>query len=155
MDKHDARSSSTIVAGPHAYTGVCHCGAVRFRAELDLSAGTGRCNCSICQKSSVTSAIAKPSNFDLLSGSDHLGTYEWGGNISRRYFCKDCGIHAFARGHVAELGGDYVSVNVNTLDDVEITEVAVVHWDGRHNNWQAGPRPSPWPVHATSPSADG
>ena len=25
---------------------------------------------------------------------------------------------------------------------------SVIYWDGRHNNWEAGPRPTPWPVSA-------
>ena len=38
----------------------------------------------------------------------------------RRYFCKHCGIHCFGRGHLEVLGGDYVSINLNTLDDVDL-----------------------------------
>jgi hypothetical protein len=39
-----------------------------------------------------------------------------------------------------------VALNVTTLDDVDPNTLAVVHFDGRHNNWMAGPRPAPWPV---------
>src|SRR3954449_4819157 len=88
------------------YTGGCHCGAVRFEAELDLSAGATRCNCSICTKVAQTSNHTRPERFTLLSDPAAMSFYEWGGKIARRFFCKACGIHCFARGHLAELGGD-------------------------------------------------
>jgi hypothetical protein len=133
-------------AGPRNHTGSCHCGAVRFEVTADLSAGASRCNCSICLKVAQIGTIVKPEAFALLAGEDSLSTYAWGAKISRRYFCKHCGIHGFARGHLAQLGGDYVSVNLNCLDGVEIHELSVKHWDGRHNNWGAGPRATPWPI---------
>jgi hypothetical protein len=130
-------------AGTHR--GSCHCGAVRFQVDVDATKGS-RCNCSICTKVAQTGGIVKPGAFALLSGEDSLSTYEWGHKISKRYFCKHCGVHCFARGHLAELGGDYVSVNLNCLDDVELASVGLSFWDGRHNNWQAGTRSTPWPM---------
>ncbi|SRR6266542_1100201 len=80
----------------------------------------------------------------------HGWRVEWGAKISRRFFCKTCGIHCFARGHLAEVGGDYVSINLNCIDDLDPNELNVSYWDGRHNNWHAGPRSTPWPISASS-----
>jgi hypothetical protein len=97
---------------------------------------------------SQTGAITKPDAFRLLEGESSVSEYAWGRKTSTFYFCKHCGIHVYGRGHLAELGGDFVSVNVNTLDDVDPNTLPLVHWDGRHDNWHAGPRPQPWPVSA-------
>lgn len=131
--------------------GSCHCGTVRFEAAVNLQpGGPSRCNCSICSKVSSIGALIAPHDFRLLAGEDCLSEYVWGGQVSTRYFCKRCGIHCFARGHLAELGGDFVSINVNTLDGVDLAALELVYWDGRHDNWHAGPRSTPWPLEATS-----
>lgn len=132
--------------GLRRHAGGCHCGAVRFEVETDLAAGASRCNCSVCTKISTIGQIVKPEAFRLLSGAESLSRYEWGAKISTRFFCSRCGIHCFGRGFLAELGGDYVSVNVNCLDGADPGLLKVVHWDGRHDNWEAGPRPTPWPI---------
>jgi hypothetical protein len=130
------------------HQGGCHCGAVRFEVEHEVARGATRCNCSICTKVSQTSSILKPAAFRLLAGEHALATYEWATRTAQRYFCKHCGVHCFGRGHLPQLGGDFVSVNWNCLDDVDPSEVSVVHWDGRHDNWQSGPRSQPWPIFA-------
>jgi hypothetical protein len=138
MDANDR-----LPTGVKQHRGSCHCGAVRFEVDIDVSRGS-RCNCSVCTKTGVTGGIVKPSAFALIAGEESLGTYEWGAKISKRFFCKRCGVHCFGRGHLDEVGGDYVSVNLSCLDDVELTETKLTYWDGRHNNWQAGTRDTPW-----------
>src|SRR5687768_555229 len=118
------------------HQGSCHCGAVKFEVEVDATQG-GRCNCSICTKVNAVSAIAKPDALTIKQGESELSSYVWGHKVSTRYFCKHCGVYVFARGHLAELGGDYVGVYLTALDDIEPAEIALTHWDGRHDNWQA------------------
>lgn len=96
--------------------------------------------------------MVKPEAFALVSGSQSVTAYEWGAKSAQRCFCKHCGVHCFGRGHLKELGGDYVSINLNTLDDVDPATIRVSHWDGRHNNWQAGTRAERWPLRTTSNS---
>jgi hypothetical protein len=128
------------------HQGSCHCGAVRFQVTADLTRGGSRCNCSICTKIGGLGVIVAPEALRVLSPEEELGEYVWGANISRRYFCKRCGIHTFSRGHLAELGGAFAGVNLNTLDDIDSAQLGVAYWDGRHNNWMAGTRPTPWPI---------
>ena len=57
------------------YQGSCHCGAVRFAADLDLAQPTFRCNCSICRRNRFWVAVARPEGFRLLAGQAELTEY--------------------------------------------------------------------------------
>lgn len=132
---------------PRKHSGSCHCGAVKFEVEVDASAGM-RCNCSICTKIGLVMGIVKPEAFRLLAGEPSLLSYEWGGKTAKRYFCKSCGVSVFSRGNLPEIGGAYVCVSYNALDDVDPADVKISYWDGRHDNWQGGTRDTPWPINA-------
>jgi len=54
------------------YSGSCQCGAVRFEADLDVGAGTGKCNCSICTKTRLWSIKARPEAVRLIAGDGGL-----------------------------------------------------------------------------------
>ncbi|MCA9675483.1 MAG: GFA family protein [Kofleriaceae bacterium] len=124
------------------YHGTCHCGAVRYRVTLDLRQGTGRCNCSICRKTRKWGAHVKPAAFELLAGDDVLGDYQFGTLQGHHRFCRRCGIHVFGHGHIAEIGGDFVSVNLGCLDDADDAELAaapVRFFNGRDDAWLEPP----------------
>jgi len=125
------------------YTGSCHCGAVRFEADLDVGAGTGKCNCSICTKMRFWSVQAKPEAFRLIAGDSDLTDFRGANEVAHHLFCKRCGVHAFEWVDVPNMtGGKYFNINVACLDGLDIDELmaaTVTYFDGRNNDWRSRP----------------
>lgn len=86
--------------------GGCHCGggSLAGRARRD-----DRQPLQLLRLHEINqlSGRVKPDALRLLTPESALGAYAWGGKIATRYFCKTCGVHCFAKGHLAELGGDF------------------------------------------------
>ena len=80
--------------------GGCHCGSIRYEAEVDPTA-VGVCHCTDCQTFSGAAfrvvVPAKKENFRLLSGAPrtYVKTAE-SGNKRAQVFCAECGTHIYA-----------------------------------------------------------
>jgi hypothetical protein len=129
------------------YRGSCHCGAVRYEVDLDLSRGTNRCNCSICTKARAWFTFVKPEQFHLLSGEDAQTEYQWtppgrpGPSLHYR-FCRTCGIRTFASGDAEFMDGKFYALSVASLDDVNSAELGAAPMrfvDGRHDRFDQAP----------------
>jgi hypothetical protein len=112
------------------FDGGCHCGRVRFRVTAELN-GIAYCNCSVCTKKGFLHLIVAPGQFELLSGEDALSTYQFNTGTAKHTFCRHCGIHPF---YVPRSDPDKIDVNVRCLDDIDLTAITVLPFDGR--NWE-------------------
>ena len=123
------------------FTGGCHCGAVRYEAELDLTQGTVRCNCSICSKARAWLTAVGPDDFRLLKGEAALSDYQFGPHRIHHMFCTTCGIKTFGRASGPD-GKDFIAVLVSTLENVPDAELAaapIMFVDGRNDDFEKAP----------------
>ncbi len=120
------------------YHGSCHCKAVTFEVDLDLAAGTGKCNCTYCAKNRWWNAKVKPDAFRALSGEDQLSCNQPAGRPFTS-FCIHCGVVPFVRIAAAEWNdGECVAIGLTCLDDVDpavLAQAPVTYFDGLHDNW--------------------
>jgi hypothetical protein len=110
------------------YTGGCHCKKVRYEVNLELS-DVLECNCSHCQIKGLLLAFVPAGDFTLLSGEDSLTEYRFNKLVLRHLFCEDCGVQSFSYGE--KDGVSMVGINVRTIDDVELSDLNRVPFDGK------------------------
>ena len=129
------------------YQASCHCGAVRYQADIDLAKGANKCNCSLCTKSRAWFAFVPGALVRNITGDDRLADYRWTPPgkpepFLHFQFCKTCGVRAFGWGDHPSFGGKFYAVPVAALDDVDPDELAAApinYIDGRHDNFNTAP----------------
>ena len=110
--------------------GGCHCGAVRFEAEvLEPPVPALDCNCSVCRMTGFLHIVVPHEKFELITGRDALTSYRFGTGTADHLFCVRCGVKSFyqPRSHP-----EAWSVNANCLD--QPVELAIERFDGA--NWE-------------------
>lgn len=111
-----------------SYSGGCHCGAVRFSADADLS-GAITCNCSICRKAGLVLTFTPAAHFKLEQGAGNLTDYMFGKKTIHHVFCATCGVRPFGRGTGPD-GREMIAINVRCLDGVDVGELSPRPFDG-------------------------
>src|SRR5258708_16554461 len=103
--------------------GSCQCGAVRYEADVDLSKGTIRCNCSICTKARAWFTFAGGEHFHLLAGESNMSSYQWtppgrpSPGLTYRV-CRSCGVRIYATGDADFSGGKFYALAVATVANI-------------------------------------
>lgn len=112
------------------HQGGCHCGQVRFEAELELE-GLLTCNCSICGKTGAIMAFIPREKLKVLSGEEQLTDYQFGKRRIHHLFCSVCGVRGYGEGPGPD-GKPWAMVNVRCLDGVDVHVLPVERrHDGR------------------------
>ena len=115
--------------------GGCHCGRVRFRAQVDLEL-LSQCSCSICTKKGILHLPVSTADFALLRGKNALTVYTFETGVAQHPFCAQCGMHPF---YVPRSQPDRVTVNARCLDGIDGPALKPTRFfDGRH--WEDAQR---------------
>ena len=109
--------------------GGCHCGAVRYTVETDLST-VMECNCSHCAKKGFLLTFVPPEKFDLQADRASLTEYRFNTHNIAHVFCPTCGVQSFAEG-VGPGGQPMRAINVRCLEDVDLAGLKITPVDGR------------------------
>ena len=117
------------MAETKSYSGSCHCGAVTYDVDLDVS-GAVKCNCSICSRLGAVLAFAPRSKLTLKSGEDALVDYQFGKKRLHHRHCRTCGIETFAEGAMPA-GTPTVAINLRCIDGMDVDKLSPRPFDGR------------------------
>jgi len=112
------------------YEGGCHCGAVRFRVDVEDHVAL-ECNCSMCTKMGYLHVIVPPERFAILQGQEALTTYTFNTHVAKHMFCRVCGVHPFYR---PRSHPDDWDVNALCLDGDAASRFRVEPFEGK--DWE-------------------
>ena len=108
------------------YTGSCHCGAVEFSLNGDLSSAL-KCTCSICKRKGTPMVAADEGSFKPIKGEELLSSYTFGSGIAEHFFCSKCGIYTH---HRTRRNPKAFRVNAGCLEGVDPLEIQAQVFDG-------------------------
>ena len=113
------------------HAGSCHCGALAYEVETDLSTVI-ECNCTHCYRKGLWLTFVKPDAFRLTAEPEHPAEYLFNRHNIHHAICPTCGVEPYGRG-VGPDGQAMVAINIRTLTDIEPFSVRpTMQFDGRN-----------------------
>lgn len=117
--------------------GGCHCGQIRFRAELDPKQ-VEICHCTDCQSLSGsayrTVAPADANSFELLCGKPKLyAKLAEDGSQRMQAFCPECGSPLYSAPPGGETG--YFGIRVGAIDQRDQLVPKAQYWARSAQPW--------------------
>jgi hypothetical protein len=110
----------------------CHCGKVRFEAQLPAELRGVRCNCSICAAKGAVMVYVPLAALTVTAGEDAMSCYRFNTMVATHWFWSQGGIHCF---HQARSKPEFYGINAVCIEGVrpyeDFAEVPVV--DGVHH----------------------
>ena len=94
-------------------SGGCHCGAVRWEADVRADSVVHCCNCSMCNRVGFEHVIVPAKHFRLVAGEDDLTTYTFNTGVAQHRFCTICGVKSF---YIPRSNPDGVSLNYRCME---------------------------------------
>jgi hypothetical protein len=123
------------------YTGACHCGAVVFRVDAEITELT-TCDCSLCVMRNALMAKIPQDSLTIVEGESLLTLYQWNTRRAKHYFCSRCGIYTFHRKRAAP---DHFGVNAFCLEGFDVRSVAVRATEGANMTVEDSAARAQWP----------
>ena len=111
------------------YKGSCHCGRIRFEAEGEMG-DVIECNCSHCSRKGYLLWFVPRAQLRLTTSESELSTYTFNKHVIQHHFCANCGCAPFGFG-VAPNGDATAAVNVRCIEEIELTQLTRIPYDGR------------------------
>lgn len=111
------------------YKGSCHCGRIAFQVDGELGQVI-ECNCSHCSRKGYLLWFMPRDRLRLASPETNLATYTFNKHVINHHFCPNCGCAPFGFG-IGPTGAPTAAVNVRCLEEVDLSAVKRMPFDGR------------------------
>lgn len=111
------------------HKGSCHCGTIAYEVDGEVDKAI-ECNCSYCQRKGHLLWFVPRSSLRITSGEGSMSTYQFNKHVIDHEFCPDCGCGVFGLGTDPK-GNAMAAINVRCLEDVDLSKITRVPFDGR------------------------